>query len=422
MIALVDCNNFYCSCERVFQPSLEGKPLIVLSNNDGCAISLSDEAKAAGIKMGSPAHMITEELKKNNVTVFSSNYTFYGDMSQRVMSTIQEFVPRMEVYSIDETFVDFSDIPVDQMEQLGFKIKETVKQYTGIPVSIGIAPTKTLAKMANRFAKKTKKHIGVHLMRTSSEIDEVLQYTDIADVWGIGAQHATRLISLGVNKASDFVQLPEEWVRKNMSVVGLRMIKEMKGIPCIKWEFTQPKRKGIRTSRSFGKLMRDKRDIAEAVSNFAANCALKLRNDKTCAKEIEVFIQTNPFRNEDEQFYRSLKMQLPVASNDSSEIIKNALNLLDLIYCEGYNFMKAGVLVADIVPDNEIQQGLFDETNRTRSKKLMCALDNVNNIHGKNAIRVAAQGYEKRWAMRQANLSPCYTTDISKLPIVKCYV
>jgi DNA polymerase V len=422
MIALVDCNNFYASCERVFRPELEGKPVIVLSNNDGCAIAISDEAKAFGIKMAVPVHMIEDIITKNNVSVFSSNYTLYGDMSARVMSTLSEFAPRMEVYSIDEAFIDFDGIPFRQLEPLATKIKKTVKQYVGIPVSVGVAPTKTLAKMANRFAKKTKKAIGVHVMQSQEEIDEVLKYTEVGDVWGIGAQHAKRLSLISIKTAFDFIQLPESWVRQNMTVVGLRMHKEMRGIPCIEWEFTRPKRKGICTSRSFGKLITDRKDIEEAIANFAANCALKLRNDKSCTNSVHVFIQTNPFRHQDKQFYRSMKVDTSVATNDTTEIIKYALQAFNFIFMEGYNFMKAGVMVTEIVPDNEIQQGLFDNRNRKRNSRLMNTMDSINNVHGKNCVRSASQGYERKWRLKAAKLSKCYTTDINQLLTINCHV
>lgn len=422
MIGLVDCNNFYVSCERVFRPDLEGKPVIILSNNDGCAISISDEAKAYGIRMAVPVHMVMDVVKKYNIQMFSSNYTLYGDMSDRVMKTIASFVPQMEVYSIDETFLDLSEVPPSQLESLAKKIKATVKQYTGIPVSIGIAKTKTLAKMANRFAKKTKKKIGVHLMQSDSEVNEVLAFTKVDDVWGIGAEHAQRLHRLGVNSAADFIKLPHEWIRKNMTVVGLRMYKEMLGQPCIEWEFVRPKRKAVRSSRSFGQLITDKKDIEEAVSNFAATCALKLRKEQSCASTLQVWIETNPFRYEDKQYSRSITMKLEVATNNSGELIRHAMKGLDIIYTTGYNFMKAGVLVTDLVPSSKVQQGMFFQNRKKENAKAMRIMDVLNNTYGSNTVRMAAQGYERKWKLKAAMLSPCYTTNIHHVPKVKCHV
>jgi len=422
MIGLVDCNNFYVSCERIFRPDLEGKPVIVLSNNDGCAISISDEAKAFGIRMAVPVHMVMDVVKKHRIQMFSSNYTLYGDMSDRVMKTIAPFVPQMEIYSIDETFLDLSEIPAKQLEPLAKKIKATVKQYTGIPVSIGIAKTKTLAKMANRFAKKTKKQIGVHVMQEEQHAREVLKFTRVEDVWGIGAEHAQRLHKLGVYTAADFIQLPPEWVRKNMSVVGLRMLKEMLGERCLEWEFVRPKRKAVRSSRSFGQLITDRKDIEEAVSNFAATCALKLRKEYSCAATIQVWIETNQFRYEDKQYSRSITMKLEVATNNSGELIRQAMKGLDIIFTTGYNFMKAGVLVTDLVPSQEVQQGIFLKREKKQNAKAMRIMDVLNNTYGSNTVRMAAQGYERKWKLKAAMISPCYTTNIHHVPRVKCHV
>jgi DNA polymerase V len=421
MIALVDCNNFYVSCERVFRPDLEEKPVIILSNNDGCAISISDEAKALGIRMAVPVHMVMDVIKKHNVHMFSSNYTLYGDMSDRVMKTIASFVPQMEVYSIDETFLDLSAVPTEQLEPFAKKIKSTVKQYTGIPVSIGIAQTKTLAKIANRFAKKTKKKIGVHMMY-DQQVDEVLKVTKVEDVWGIGSEHAQRLNKINVHSAYDFIQLPEEWVRKNMSVVGLRMLKEMKGENCIEWEFIRPKRKAIRSSRSFGQLITDRKDIEEAVSNFAATCALKLRKEQSCANTLQVWIETNPFRYDDKQYSRRIKMKLEVATCNSGELIRYAMKGLDIIYTPGYNFMKAGVLVTDLVAADKIQQGIFLEGEKKKNAKAMRVMDVLNSTYGMNTVRMAAQGFERKWKLKAAMLSPSYTTNIHHVPKIKCHV
>ncbi len=422
MIGLVDCNNFYVSCERVFRPDLEGKPVIVLSNNDGCAISISDEAKALGIKMAEPVHLAEAVIRKNNITMFSSNYILYGDMSDRVMRTIESFIPNIEVYSIDEAFMDLENVPDDGLENLARKIKSAVKQFTGIPVSIGIAPTKTLAKMANRFAKKTKKKIGVHVMSGKNQIDEVLTFTKVGEVWGIGAQHAQRLQGINVLTAADFIKLPDEWVRKHMTVVGLKSLKEMRGERCIDWQLVNPKKKGFRTSRSFGKPVTEKTDLCEAVSNFAANCAKKLREENSSAGIIEVWIETNPYRFNDRQYARSIKMRMEAASNDSSSLIKQALKGLDLIYLPGYLFMKAGVMVSELVPAGNTQQQIFNLSDNRQNVKVMHAMDAINNLYGRNTVRMAAQGYARKWRLKAEKLSPCYTTDINHIPSVKCHV
>lgn len=420
MIGIVDCNCFYASCERVFRPDLETKPVLVLSNNDGCAIALSDEAKALGIAMGTPAHFISKEMiHQHGVEIFSSNYTLYGDISKRVMDTIGTFVPAMEIYSIDETFIDLSGINADELENLAIKIRTTVKQHVGIPVTIGIAKTKTLAKMCNRFAKKIKKHMGVHVAATQQQVDEVLQFTGIGDVWGIGGQYKKMLLQHGVNTAYDFTQLPRQWVLKQMTVVGLRTYREMHQEPSIEWEFETPRKKNICTARSFGKLLTDKKTIAEALSNYASNVALKLRNDKSCAKAINVFLQTNPFRPEDKQYSRSITLELPVATNATNELVQYALKGLSYIYAEGYNFLKVGVTVSELVPDDEVQYGMFDETDRTKNSKMMKALDAINTIHGRDTVRLAVQGVKKTWKMRQARLSQRYTTDINQLLTVR---
>lgn len=419
MIALVDCNNFYASCERVFKPSLRNKPVVVLSNNDGCVIARSNEAKELGIEMGTPAFMSEDLFRKHKIQVFSSNYTLYGSLSERVMKTLSTFTPNIEVYSIDEAFLDMSNMGHIDLTQYAIQIKKTVQQNVGIPVSIGIAPTKTLAKMANRYAKKNKSDIGVHVVASQFEITELLTSTEIGDVWGIGSQHQKKLLLLGIKKASDFVSLNEEWVKKNMTVVGQRMLNELKGIPSLSWENAPPPKKVICTSRSFGQLLTKVEDISQAVANYANKCAQKLRKQKSCAGVIHVFVQTNTHRTQDKQYYRSISIELPVASNSSQEIISYALKGLREIYRLGYNYKKAGVIVMDIVPENQIQFGLFDTFNRNRDKKLMQSYDAINQLFGKDLIRFATQGYSRRWRLKQERLSPCYTTRLSDVYVIK---
>lgn len=416
MIALIDCNNFYCSCERVFQPGLAGKPLIVLSNNDGCAIARSEEAKALGIKMAQPAFMIDELIKQNNVAVFSSNYTLYDNMSKRVMEIIKGFVPKTEVYSIDEIFADLSGVKQDYFE-LAQQIRRRVINSTGIPVSVGIAPTKALAKMANRYAKKARRDEGVFVAGTQQLIDMMLQFTGVGDIWGIGKQLETLLKGKGFNTAYDFVhRAREEWVRKEMSVVGQRLLNELKGISCIKWEEERPVRKNICTSKSFGNLVTKKSELRQAVAKFTSSCSEKLRKEKTCAKKMNVFIKTNPHRPTDKQYEQSITLELQVASNLTTELMKYSMRALDMIFRQGYNYQKAGVIVLDLVPEQQIQLGLFDRQNRKRNKNLMDSVDKVNSVFGKDAVRYGVQDYGKRWHLKQGNLSPQYTTNLDHIP------
>jgi DNA polymerase V len=420
MYAMVDCNNFYASCERVFNPTLADKPVIVLSNNDGCAIARSDEAKALGIEMGSPYFMIEEFVRSHGVKVFSSNYTLYGDMSARVMETLAAFVPRLEMYSIDEAFLDMHNMPYHTLEKLGKKIKATVTQHTGIPVSIGIACTKTLAKLANRFAKKTKKQIGVHVIDSDQKRNEVLSYTQIGDVWGIGRQYANMLQRNNVHTAAEFVALPDDFVRAHMSVVGLRTLYELRGIPAIEWEFVPPPRKNTTTGRSFGKILTDKAQIEEAVSNYAANVAFKLRRDNTCAQEMTVFLHTNPFRTEDRQGNFAVHVQLSTATNATGDIIQYALKGLNLIYRPGFNFHKAGVTITKIVPETVVQANLFEtDTNVEKKRKLMHSFDAVNRSFGRDVVRFSKQGYERKWKLRAEHLSKRYTTNFNELLTIK---
>jgi DNA polymerase V len=415
MYALVDCNNFYCSCERLFDPKLEKKAIVVLSNNDGCAIARSEEAKALGIDMGTPAFMIQSLIDKKSVRVFSSNYTLYGDMSDRVMKTLGSFVPGMEIYSIDEAFLDMHDMHYSDLLKLGVEMRRTVKRNVGIPVTVGIAATKTLAKMANRFAKKTRKDSGVYWAANNELVMEMLQATDVHDIWGIGHQHSLLLKKNRIHTAYEFSRLPDEWVRVNLSVVGQRLLNEIRGIPAIEWEFDTPAKKNICTSRSFGSLLTDPAIIKEAICNHAATCAARLRQQKSCCSSIYIFIQTNLHKVNDPQYSRSVNVELETASNDTSVIIKAAGRGLDMIFKDGFRYMKCGVIVCDLVPEGAIQQSMFDASNHMKSKLVMNALDTINKSLGKEIVRFAVQGYEKKYRLKAAHLSKKYTTNIDQL-------
>ena len=416
MIALVDCNNFYASCERVFQPKLEGKPIVVLSNNDGCVIARSNEAKALGIKMGAPAFKMKSIFDRNNVSVFSSNFALYGDISNRVMRILSQKAPAIEIYSIDEAFLDFNGIK--KPNQFSIELRKIVKKWTGIPVSIGVAPTKTLAKVANHVAKKYKSN-GVFVLNNESSINRVLKHIPVEELWGVGRQYAKFLSSRGFETAYDLVSANESWIRTNMKVNGLRMVKELKGIPCYELELTSSRKKNICTSRSFGMEVKELKDLKEAVANHATMCAMKLRKEKSLATSILVFIKTNPFKNEDFQYNNAQKIIMKVPSNDSMEITKNALLLLNRIYKKGYSYKKAGVIVSDIVPEGSRQLSLFTNKDPFKVNNVMKAIDKVNQAMGRNKVRLAVQGFDRKWRLKQEKLSPCYTTRFSDILTVK---
>jgi DNA polymerase V len=419
MFALVDCNNFYPSCERVFNPKLEGRPIIVLSNNDGCAIARSEEAKALGVQMGTPAHMIGELIEQRQIQVFSSNYELYGDLSNRVMTILGGFVPQLECYSIDEAFLDMNHMAYDDLQCLGISIRKTIKQHTGIPVSVGIAPTKTLAKMANRFVKKKKTRDGVHWLESDNQVEEVLRFTEVGDIWGIGPERATLCLRGGFKTAFDLSLAPDDWVLNNMTVVGLRLVHELRGIPCIAWELEPPPKKHIGSSRSFGTLMTRLIDLQQAVANYMATCAQKLRRQKSCAQKIHVFLQTNPFRTEDKQYFRSITMPLPVPTSSTPDLVHHALKALGIIFKPQFHYLKVGVVTLDLVPEGQRQSGIFDRLDRGRDKTIMGLVDSVNGSLGKDLVRFAVQGFENRYQLRAAHVSPRYTTRITDIVKIK---
>lgn len=415
MFGLVDCNNFYASCERVFNPSLNGKPIVVLSNNDGCVIARSNEAKALGIKMGVPAYQIKELVNTHDVAVFSSNYTLYGDMSGRVMSMLAELAPEIEVYSIDEAFLNLTGIK--DLQSLGTNIVRKVSCGTGIPVSAGIATTKTLAKVANKFAKKYSAYNRLCIIDTEEKREKALKLFEIGDVWGIGRRQAAKLEKQGVKTAYDFTLLPGSWVRKNMTVVGERTWKELRGISCIDMENAPPAKKQICTSRSFGKMVEDIDTMSEAIATHASTCAKKLRQQKSYAMSLMVFIHTNNFREDLPQYWKNTIIKLPVPTNDTLEIAHYALEGLKSIFMTGYQYKKAGVIITEIV--TSAQLGLFDTVDREKREKLMQAIDKVNGEH-RHLVKLAIQGSGRDWKLKQEQLSKRYTTDINEVLTIKC--
>lgn len=419
MFAIVDCNNFYASCERVFNPKLEGKPVVVLSNNDGCVIARSNEAKVLGIKMGDPAFMIEEFIAKNNIHVFSSNYALYGDLSERVMNTLATLVEEMEIYSIDEAFLNLHGFDYLNIDAYVRNIRKTVKQWTGIPVSIGVAKTKTLAKLGNRFVKKEPRTNGVAILDSAKKIDYVLNHTPVEDVWGVGRQFTKLLNKHNIKTAMQLTQAPDAWIRKEMSVVGLRTVHELRGIPCIDLELHRPDKKNICNSRSFGSLTQDIEVLKEATANFAARCAESLRRQKSCAKLLTVFVTTNRFRTQDNQYVNSKVVELPTASNSTPELIHYAHEGLKTIFRPGFNYKKAGIIVSGIVPSNQLQQSFFDTIDRTKHAKLMNVMDQLNSKIGRDHLRFAAQGFERRFRLRQEKLTPNYTGKWDEILTIK---
>lgn len=418
LFALVDCNNFYASCERVFNPSLRDKPVAVLSNNDGCVIARSNEVKALGIPMGAPAYKYQSTFEKHNIHVFSSNYALYGDMSQRVMNTLSQFTPDIEVYSIDESFLKFSGFDYYDFEAYVRRIKNTVDKHTGIPVSIGVAPTKALSKIANKIAKKfAEKTGGVYLIQTEAQRIKALKWLDINDVWGIGQQHANRLKTKSVFKAYDFTQLPDDWVRKQMSVVGLRLKKELEGKPTLDLEDIANK-KAIATTRSFDKQYGDYNIVRERVSSFAISCGEKLRRQKSHCRLVHVFLRTNKFRQDLAQYHRGIVVKTEYPTNSSIDLVKTAVQALNRIYKPEFQYKKAGVIVMELQPENTEQLSLFSQKN-PKHHQLMKHIDHLNRTVGKHKIKFGSQDLGRVWKMRRERLSQRYSTTIQESIVVK---
>lgn len=417
MIALVDCNNFFASCERVFNPSLNNRPVVVLSNNDGCVVARSNEAKALGIKMGVPIYQIKQLVEKENIAVFSSNYTLYGDMSNRVMSILGSLAPEIDVYSVDEAFLFLDGIK--DIKRFGQKVVNETTLGSGIPVSMGIAPTKTLAKIASKFAKQYKKYNRVCSIDTEDKRVKALQLTDISDVWGIGRQYAKKLEYYSINTAYDFTLKSRSWVRKNMSVVGERTWMELNGIPCISSDAVIEK-KQICTSRSFGELVSDFDTLMESVANFAAQCCRKLRKQQSCAQGIIVFAQTNPFRQDLAQYFPSKYTRLYFPTADTAEIISYCKQALIDIFREGYQYKKAGVIVTDIIQEDIIQRDLFDSIDRDKQKRIGKVMDNIALKYGHESIQLASQGTTKgKWNLKREFLSKRPSTNMDDIIEIK---
>jgi len=422
MIALVDCNSFYATCEQVFRPDLWGRPVVVLSNNDGCVIAANKEAKdISEIPMFEPVFKIKKQLIKNNVTFFSSNYTLYGEMSQRVMNILSTFSPQVEIYSIDEAFVDVSGIKHLSLNSYGHQMKDRIYQYTGLPVGVGIAPTKVLAKLANKISKKrVSENNGVFVIDTEKKRIEALQWADVKTIWGIGGKHTKRLKSIGVFTAYEFTLLPEEWVRKNMTVVGVRIWRELQGKPSIEFKTMPKPKQGIGTAKSFGKKLEDLGMIQEACSYYISEVSEVLRNQKSCATYLQVFLHTNYFSNRDKQYSNSITVTIPIPTCDTFILISEAKKALDAIYKPGYRYKKVGVCLSGIIPREYVQGNLFTPPPRWNKSQLLNTFDAINRKYGKSTVFSGLVGTRvKEWELVKEDRSPRYTTQWHELLKVK---
>lgn len=417
MYGLVDCNNFYASCERVFDPELRNRPVVVLSNNDGCVIARSDESKALGIEMGEPYFQCEDLIDEHDVAVLSSNYALYGDMSRRVMDVLSRFTNRLEEYSIDEAFLEFPDFSKEQLQSTAETIKREVKKWVGIPVSVGIGPTKTIAKVANERSKEIPELEGTCVISEDQKRVECLKETPVDEIWGIGSRYAEMLNNNGVETAREFTKLPRRFVRENMTVVGLRTQKELQGTSCIELEEVQPKRKRIMRSRSFRKPITELSDLKEAVSRYASRAAEKLREEDLVAANIYVFIRTSRFS--DEEFYSNGSMsELPRETSYTPALLRHALYLLENIYESGHEYKKAGVMLGEISEAGKSQKDLYESDEWTEEKQaLMSTLDELNEKFGKRSVHYASEGIEQDWKMKRNRLSPRYTTRWEDLPV-----
>lgn len=415
--ALVDCNNFYASCERVFNPRLIGRPIVILSNNDGCVIARSEEAKQLGIPMGAPAHEHKATFERNAVEVMSSNYPLYGDMSARVMETLRPTVPAMEVYSIDEAFLALEDW---QGIDFARELRARVRQWTGIPVSIGIGPTKTLAKLANRIAKKTPELAGVLDLGMVRDVDGLLAGVACGDIWGIGKRLAIRLAAGGIHTACDLKHAETAWVRKVLGVVGERIVQELRGISCLALEELPAPQKGIASAKSFGRPVEALEELEEALSTYTARVGEKLRASRLLASQLHVFVTTNPFSRHKPQYQAGAQARLATPTNHTPDLIAAALQLLRGIHRPGYHYKKTGIFVTDLMREQDRQPELFEATPpANRQRKIDAVVDQLNRKLGRNAIRYASMGLDPKWTMRQENRSRKFTTRWDQLPEAK---
>ncbi len=415
-IALVDCNSFYVSCERLFNPRIRKKPVVVLSNNDGCIISRSNEAKALGIKMGEPYFKARDIILKNKVEVFSSNYSLYGDLSRRVMRTLKRFNSDIEVYSIDEAFMDLSNYTDTEVESVGREIRQTVLKWTGIPTSIGIAKTKTLSKVANHIAKK--KQSGVTSLIGIENLDPILEKVEINDIWGVGRQLTKFYQKNGIYNAKQLKNKSNTWIKKSSNVLSSRTAMELRGVPCIDIETTQTKRKSCVVSRSFGKRIETFQELKEAVANYCLNASEKIRSESLVAKAITVFVRTSPFQRNFGYYSNSKTIDFPIATNNSIETVKTAVAILESIFKNGYRYQKAGVMLTGL-SNADGKKNLFSSEKDEKINSLMRSMDNTNYRYGRATLSLASAGVHKKWNMRRQYSSKIDTADFYCLPKIR---
>ena len=415
-IALIDCNSFYVSCETLFNPKLRNKPVVVLSNNDGCIISRSNKAKALGIKMGEPYFKEKDTIVKNDVQVFSSNYSLYGDISRRVMRTLKRFNSDIEIYSIDEAFLDLSNFSDDEIEDVGHEIRSVVLKWTGIPTSIGIAKTKTLSKVANHIAKK--KQSGVVSLIGIKNIDPILEKVEINDIWGIGRQLTKFYHQNGIYNAKQLKNKSNTWIKKSSNVLSSRTAMELRGISCIDLQTTSSKRKSCVVSRSFGKKVENFQELKEAIAGYSLNASEKIRSESLVTKSITVFIRTSPFQNRYGFYSNSKTIDLPIATNNSIEIVKTALNALETIFKNGYRYQKAGIILSHLSEFTN-NKNLFSCEKDEKINSLMKSIDDTNYRYGRSTLSLASAGVHKKWKSKRQHCSKIDTADFYYLPTIK---
>ena len=420
-IALVDCNNFYVSCERVFNPKLEGVPVVVLSNNDGIAVARSNEVKALGIRMTEPWFKMEKLAKQHGIIALSSNYTLYGDMSARVMSILSTFSPKQEIYSIDECFLDLNGLDPKTLMDYGQTMRQIVKRNVGIPVCVGIANTKTLAKLANHCAKKGfagKNGVCDFGRGTEKQLSRLFSRIPVADVWGVGKKMTEKLLDMDIKTVEDLRTANPEHIRVKFSVILGRTLSELNGIPCIKLDEAITPRQQIMVSRSFGTTITTLEELSESVAEFTTRAAEKLRQDGSIAASIGVFIYTNPHKENELQYQQSKIVSLPQPSDNTIKLLNAALSGLKAIYRSGYHYKKTGVILIGLQPKETRQPTLFDDpVEQARSDNLMCVIDAINHKMGQGSVNIAASGIKQRWAMKRESKSPNYTTHWDELPV-----
>lgn len=418
LFALVDCNNFFVSCERIFRPDLNGRPVVVLSSNDGCVIARSNEAKAAGVPMGAPAYQYREVFDKYGVTIFSSNFEIYSDISARVMSILSSYTPDLEMYSIDEAFLDLSGMAGEpDLEALGRKIRRHVMKWVGVPVSVGFAPTKALAKVATHIAKKFPQRTGgVYSIDSEEKRVKALKWMPVEEVWGIGRRHARMLADMGVRRAYDFTTMSDGFVRERMSVTGLRLKMELEGQSVIEMDRVQS-RKNLTVSRTFETPITDFGELRERITAFAVTAARKLRRQRSLARSAVVYIRTNYHNARVAQYSANRMVRFDFDTNSDIEIVKYVVKALEEIYRKGYGIKKAGVTLMEFTDEYAHQLSMFDGRD-TRHIELMKVIDRVNGEYGKSSLRLASQAGGLRMKLKQENLSPNYTTDIKDIIVV----